>query len=149
LDTELIFNSFTDKLKPDAMNDYQNHPLAGANDLDSAMSKLWVFYKKYFAGMYIISVVMALVSGVIASTFDMSSLYSGNTADPEQLLEIMKGMIVPYSLLLIVTFVFGVLLHADSETSRTGNTILKVLKSSLIALILFLLSSSYSVSLLC
>ena len=41
------------------MNDYHNHPLAGADDLDSAMSKLWAFYKKYFVGMYVISVLMA------------------------------------------------------------------------------------------
>jgi hypothetical protein len=123
------------------MNDYQNHPLAGADDLDSAMSKLWVFYKKYFAGMYIISVVMALLSGIITSGFDMSSLYSGYTGDPQQILEMMKGMVVPYSLLLIVTFVFGVLLHAWILERPLGqeNTILKVLKSSLIALIPFLI----------
>ncbi len=109
------------------MNDYQNHPLAGADDLDSAMSKLWVFYKKYFVGMYVISVLMALLSGVITSRFDMSSLYSGYTGDPEQLLEMMKGMVVPYSLLLIVTFVFGVLLHAWILERPLGreNTIIK------------------------
>jgi len=123
------------------MNDYQNHPLTGAHDLDSAMSTLWIFYKKYFVGMYVISVLMALLSGVITSTFDMSSLYSGYTGDPEQLLEMMKGMVVPYSLLLIVTFVFGVLLHAWILERPLGkeNTIIKVLKSSLVALIPFLL----------
>ena len=119
------------------MNDYQNHPLAGADDLDSAMSKLWAFYKKYFVGMYIISVAMALLSGIITSGFDMSSLYSGYTGDPQQLLEMMKGMVVPYSLLLIVTFVFGVFLHAWVLERPLGqeNTILKALKNSLIALI--------------
>jgi len=119
------------------MNDYQNHPLAGADDLDSAMSKLWAFYKKYFVGMYIISVAMALLSGIITSGFDMSALYSGYTGDPQQLLEMMKGMVVPYSLLLIVTFVFGVFLHAWVLERPLGqeNTILKALKNSLIALI--------------
>jgi len=119
------------------MNDYQNHPLAGADDLDSAMSKLWAFYKKYFVGMYIISVVMALLSGIITSGFDMSALYSGYTGDPQQLLEMMKGMVVPYSLLLIVTFVFGVFLHAWVLERPLGqeNTILKALKNSLISLI--------------
>jgi hypothetical protein len=119
------------------MNDYQNHPLAGADDLDSAMSKLWVFYKKYFLGMYIISVVMALLSGIITSQFDMSTLYSTYTGDPQQVLEMMKGMVVPYSLLLTVTFVFGVLLHAWILEKPLGheNAILKVLKSSLIALV--------------
>lgn len=118
------------------MNDYQNHPLAGADDLDSAMSKLWAFYKKYFVGMYIISVAMALLSGIITSGFDMSALYSGYTGDPQQVLEMMRGMVVPYSLLLIVTFVFGVFLHAWVLERPLGqeNTILKALKSSLIAL---------------
>ena len=119
------------------MNDYRNHPLAGADDLDSAMSKLWAFYKKYFVGMYIISVTMGLLSGIISSGFDLSSLYSGYTGDPQQVMDMMKGMAVPYSLLLIVTFVFGVLLHAWILERPLGqeNTILKVLKSSLIALI--------------
>ena len=30
------------------MYNYQNHPLAGASDLDSAMTRLWDFYKHYF-----------------------------------------------------------------------------------------------------
>jgi hypothetical protein len=53
----------------------------------------------------------------------------------------MKGMVVPYSLLLIVTFIFGVLLHAWilERPLRKENTIIKVLKSSLTALIPFLL----------
>jgi hypothetical protein len=87
--------------------------------------------------MYIISVAMGLLSGIISSGFDMSSLYSGYTGDPQQVLEMMKGMVVPYSLLLIVTFVFGVLLHAWILERPLGqeNTILRVLRSSLIALI--------------
>ena len=119
------------------MNDYRNHPLAGADDLDSAMSKLWAFYKKYFVGMYIISVTMGLLSGIISSGFDLSSLYSGYTGDPQQVMDMMKGMVVPYSVLLIITFVFGVLLHAWILERPLGqeNTILKVLRSSLIALI--------------
>ena len=36
------------------MNTYQNHPLAGAVDIDSAFNKLWYFYKKYFLGLYIL-----------------------------------------------------------------------------------------------
>jgi hypothetical protein len=101
------------------------------------MSKLWAFYKKYFVGMYIISVTMGLLSGIISSGFDMSSLYSGYTGDPQQVVEMMKGMAVPYALLLIITFVFGVLLHAWILERPLGqeSTILKVLRSSLIALI--------------
>ncbi len=92
------------------MNDYQNHPLAGASDLDSAMNKLWSFYKKYFAGLYIISVILALISSLITSGLDLSAMQA--TTDPSEMLELMKGMAGPYALLMLVSLVFGVLLHA-------------------------------------
>ena len=80
---------------------------------------------------------MGLLSGIISSGFDLSSLYSGYADDPQQVMEMMKGMAVPYSVLLIITLVFGVLLHAWILERPLGreNTILKVLKNSLIALI--------------
>jgi hypothetical protein len=40
-----------EKMKNAAMNNYQNHPLAGAVDLDTAFNKMWFFYKKYFLGL--------------------------------------------------------------------------------------------------
>jgi hypothetical protein len=67
-----------------AMNHYQNHPLAGATDLDSAMTKLWSFYKRHFIGMYIISVAMALISAIITSVLDLSAMQA--TTDPSEML---------------------------------------------------------------
>ncbi|MDZ7635811.1 MAG: hypothetical protein U5L72_15805 [Bacteroidales bacterium] len=61
-----------------AMNNFQNHPLAGAVDLDSAMIKMWSFYKKYFIGLYLISVVLALISSMITSGLDLSAMQSNN-----------------------------------------------------------------------
>jgi hypothetical protein len=75
------------------MNNYQNHPLAGAVDLDSAMVKLWAFYKKYFLGLYIISVVMALLTGILSSRFDLASFYSVDTTDYTEMLKMMKGIL--------------------------------------------------------
>ncbi|MBE0677846.1 MAG: hypothetical protein IH592_03690, partial [Bacteroidales bacterium] len=92
------------------MNNYLNHPLAGAADLDSAMIKLWSFYKKYFTGLFIISVVLALISSLITSGLDLAALQG--TTDPSEMFEIMKGMAGPYALIMLVSLVFGVLLHA-------------------------------------
>jgi len=93
------------------MQNYQNHPLAGARDLDSAMIRLWAFYKKYFIGMYIISVISALISNLITSTLDTNALMQA-TGDPELLVSMMKEMALPYSLIMAVSFVFTVILHA-------------------------------------
>ena len=73
------------------MHNYQNHPLAGANDLDSAMTKLWAFYKKYFIGMYIISVMSVPDLGMISSGLDLSSLFQV-IRRPRRVLEMMKEM---------------------------------------------------------
>jgi hypothetical protein len=117
------------------MNTYQNHPLAGAVDLDSAMAKLWAFYKKYFVGLYIISVVLGLLSSLITSGLDLAALQT--TTDPAEMLEMMKGMAGPYTLLLLVSFVSGIVLHAWVLEKPLGEPdfIATVLKKSLVALI--------------
>ena len=120
------------------MNNYQNHPLAGAADLDSAMTKLWSFYKKYFIGLYIISVVLALISSLLTAGLDLAALQG--TTDPSELLEIMKSMAGPYALIMLVSLVFGVLLHAwVLEKPMGGTDFLPVLlKKSFIALLPYL-----------
>ena len=92
------------------MNNYQDHPLAGAVDLDSAFNKLWSFYKKYFIGLYLIAVISSLVTSLLSSGIDLAALQS--TTDPEEILEIMKVMAGPYTLVMLVSLLFGVLLHA-------------------------------------
>jgi hypothetical protein len=120
------------------MDNYQNHPLAGATDLDSAMTKLWAFYKKYFVGLYIISIIMSVLTGLAASGIDIVSIQS--TTDQKEMLEIMKGMIGPYLLVIALSLIFSVLLHAWVLEKPLGheNTLLKVLKSGLVALIPYL-----------
>lgn len=123
------------------MNNYQNHPLYGAADLDSAMTKLWAFYKKYFIGLYIISLLMAVLNGILSSGFDLSPFYSMDTTDYDEVFKMMKTMIVPYSLMVVISVVFGILLHAWVLERPLGqeNTLLKVLKSGLISLVPFIL----------
>jgi len=117
------------------MNTFQNHPLTGAVDLDSAMTKLWAFYKKYFLGLYLISVVLGLFSSLITSGLDLASMQS--TTDPNELLAMMKGMAGPYALLMLVSLVAGVFLHAWVLEKPLGEPdfIATVLKKSLVALV--------------
>jgi hypothetical protein len=121
------------------MNNFQNHPLAGAVDLDSAMTKLWSFYKKYFIGLYIISVVLALLSSLITAGLDLSMMQT--TTDPAEMLEMMKGMAGPYALIMLISLVFGVLLHAWVLGKPMGEPdfLPAFLKRSLVALVPYLL----------
>lgn len=122
------------------MNNYQNHPLTGAVDLDSAFNKLWYFYKKYFTGLYIISVAGSLLSSMFISGLDLASLQT--TTDPAEMLEIMKGFAGPYTLTLLVALVLSVLLHVWVLERPAGeaNFTSALLKKSLIALVPYLVA---------
>jgi hypothetical protein len=122
------------------MNTYQNHPLAGAVDIDSAFNKLWYFYKKYFLGLYIISVAGSLVSSLFISGLDLTSLQT--TTDPAEMLEKMKGFAGPYALALLVTLVLSVLLHTwvlERPAGDAGFTS-ALLKKSLVAFVPYLVA---------
>jgi len=122
------------------MEKYSNHPLAGAKDLDSSMNMLWAFYKKHFIVLYVISVISALATNLITSGIDMSSLQS--TTDIEELLTIYKGLIGPYSLVMLVSIVFGIILHTyilDRPVEESYNFI-DSLKKSIIAFLPYLLT---------
>jgi hypothetical protein len=121
------------------MENYQNHPLAGASDIDSAMTKLWAFYKKYFIGLYIISVIMAVLTGLATSGIDLAAIQS--TTDPQEMLTIMKGMIGPYMLVIAVSLIFSVLIHAWVLEIPLGheNILPGVLKSVLVAVLPYLI----------
>ena len=122
------------------MNTYQNHPLAGAVDLDSAFNKLWSFYKKYFLGLYVISVAGSLLSSMFISGLDLATLQT--TTDPVEMLEIMKGFAGPYALALLVTLVLSVLLHTwvlERPAGDAGFTS-ALLKKSLVAFVPYLVA---------
>ena len=122
------------------MNTYQNHPLAGAVDLDSAFNKLWNFYKKYFVGLYLISVVGSLLSSLFVSGIDLASIQA--TTDPVEMLEKMKGFAGPYALTILVSLVIGVLLHAWVLEKPAGEPgfITTVLRSALAAIVPYLVA---------
>jgi hypothetical protein len=121
------------------MNDYQNHPLAGAVSLDSAMTKLWDFYKKYFVGMYIISVILALLTNLASAGIDASMIQT--VSDPEEMIQILKGMAGPYALVIVISLVFGVILHAwvlERPLGEPGFPV-TLLKKAAVALVPYLL----------
>jgi len=117
------------------MNTYQNHPLTGAVDLDSAMAKLWAFYKKYFLGLYLISVVLGLLSSLISLSLDLGALQSAT--DPNEMLVLMKEMAGPYALIMLFSLISGVMLHAWVLEKPLGEPdfFATVLKKSLVALV--------------
>ncbi|MCU0376813.1 MAG: hypothetical protein MUC78_00985 [Bacteroidales bacterium] len=121
------------------MNNYQSHPLAGASDLDSAMTKLWDFYKQYFVGLYIISFILSLISAVFSASLDLAAIQT--TTDPEELLAMMKDMILPYSLIMLVSLIFGVFMHAwILEKPLTGeNAVANTLRKGFQAFIPYLI----------
>lgn len=123
-----------------AMNTYQNHPLAGAVDLDSAFNKLWSFYKKYFVGLYLISVVGSLLSSLFISGIDLASLQT--TTDPVEMLEKMKGFAGPYALTILVSLIISVLLHAWVLEKPAGEPefLQSLLRKSLVALLPYLVA---------
>jgi len=120
------------------MTNYQNHPLAGAVDLDSAFNKLWSFYKKYFIGLYIISVAGSLLSLVFMAEIDMASLQEVSS-DPQLVMEKMKSMLV--TLLLMVVLHTWVLDRPAAEAGFASAMLKKMLVALLpylVAMIIFL-----------
>lgn len=122
------------------MNRYQNHPLTGAADLDSAMTRLWAFYKKYFIGLYVISVILALVSSLITAGIDLSAIQS--TTDPYEMLKIMKGMAGPYAIMIVASLVAGVILHTWVLERPMGEPdfVMSLIRKSLVALVPYLVT---------
>jgi hypothetical protein len=123
------------------MNNYQNHPLAGATDLDSAFNKLWYFYKKYFIGLYIISVVSALLTSLFTKNIDLAS-FQTVSSDPEAAFELMKSWAGPYTLMMLVSLLFVVVLHIWVLERPAGEqgSMPSMLKMTLVALLPYLVA---------
>ncbi len=122
------------------MNSYDNHPLTGAADLDSAFNKLWSFYKKHFPGLYLISVIASLLSTLAMSGIDLSS-FQGVT-DPEEMLGLMQQMARPYALVMLITLSFGVFLHAWVliRPVADGSYLSQIIRITLITLVPYLIT---------
>ena len=91
------------------MIDYNKHPLNKKYDLDTALSTIWEFYKKWFGSFVLIAFVFSLVTTYLTGRIDISEIYS--VTDPEEMMEIVRSMIGPYALILFFTFVFSLVLQ--------------------------------------
>lgn len=91
------------------MNQINNHPLYRSHNLDTAMGSLWNFYKTRFLLLFIVSFVMSLVMQYISSFMNVQELYS--TTDPMEVLEKMKGMLLPILGISVVNLLFNVILQ--------------------------------------
>lgn len=91
------------------MTELSQHPLNKKFDLDGAINAIWLFYKKWFAQLFVISFVFSLITSIITSRIDLSSIYQ--TMDPEEMLMIFRSMIGPYFLILLFSFLFSIILQ--------------------------------------
>lgn len=86
------------------MNQFTGHPLYRKHNLDSAMSSLWEFYKKYFVSLFIISFVMSLVIQYSSTFIDLKDIQT--TTDPAIIFDKLRQMIIPILLLSLINLLF-------------------------------------------
>lgn len=91
------------------MEQISNHPLYRNHNIDSAMSSLWEFYRKRFLILFAVSFCMSLVLQFLSSSINIQEL-SGMT-DPMEVLNKMKGMIVPILIVSLVNLLFNTVLQ--------------------------------------
>jgi len=91
------------------MPDFSNHPLKNRYNLDTAMSAIWEFYKKWFLPLFVISFISSLLTAIVSSKIDLSGLQS--IQDPVQMLEAIRPFAGVYILVAGIGLVFTVLLQ--------------------------------------
>jgi hypothetical protein len=91
------------------MDQIKNHPLYRRHNIDSAMSALWEFYKTRFVVLFIISLVMSGILQFAVSVTGVNELSS--TSDPAVMLEKFRELILPITLLALVSLFFNTVMH--------------------------------------
>jgi hypothetical protein len=91
------------------MDQFNNHPLYRRHNIDSAMSSLWEFYKKYFVTLFLTSFAMSLVIQYSSTMIDFKDLQS--TTDPMLLLEKFKSYLVPILVISLINLLFTTILQ--------------------------------------
>jgi hypothetical protein len=125
------------------MEEIKNHPLYRIHNIDSVMSSLWQFYKKRFVVLMIASFIMSLGIQLLSLNFDLKGLQS--ITDPMEMLEKMKGMIMPMLLISLASLLFTVILQyyviysPVDDNVNIFNSIYKSLKYILPYLVILIL----------
>lgn len=91
------------------MPDYSKHPLYRTYDLDTALSSIWEFYKKWFYSLFVISFVFSLIINYLSGRVNISEIYSATEA--QEMMEILGSMLGPYALIMLFTFAFTLILQ--------------------------------------
>ncbi len=110
---------------------FNEHPLAAKNDIDSAFSAGWAFYKKWFLPMYAIAFIMALIVSVVTKNIDLAGLQ--NTTDLSEIMSSLKSMMGIYAITALISLFFNTLLQYFivfrplSEDFNLADALVKVL----------------------
>lgn len=91
------------------MKKFNEHPLAGKHDIDSAFSGGWSFYKRWFIPMYAIGIVMALIVSLLSKNIDLAGLQ--NTTDLSEITATLKSMMGIYAIIAVISFFFNILMQ--------------------------------------
>lgn len=119
---------------------FNEHPLAGKNDIDSAFSSGWAFYKEWFVPMYTIAFFMALIVSLITKNLDLSGLQ--NTTDISEIMASLRSMMGIYAITALVSLLFNTLMQyfiifrPMSDDFNLGEAFVKVLTSYYLPLLL-------------
>jgi hypothetical protein len=112
------------------MDQFSNHPLCRRHNIDSAISSLWEFYKKYFLTLFIISLIMSLVMQYASTFVDIKDLKT--ITDPMILLEKFSGYLVPFLIISLVNLLFTTILQyyiIYSPLDKEYNIFVSILRS--------------------
>ncbi|MDY0099271.1 MAG: hypothetical protein RBR81_08720 [Bacteroidales bacterium] len=91
------------------MNNFIEHPLYGKDNADSAISALWIFYKKHFPFLFIVSLILSLITSYVSAGMDMNEIQS--VTDPQEILLKMKEYIWPMLIISVISLFFSTILH--------------------------------------
>lgn len=91
------------------MLDLNKHPFNSRHDIDSAMSIIWEYYKKWFIPLFTISFVASLLTNMLSSGLDLSQLQE--ITDPALLIEAFKPFISQYFIIALVGLIFSLILQ--------------------------------------
>jgi len=91
------------------MPDYSQHPLNKSYDLDTSLSSLWEFYKKWFGSLFVISFVFSLVTTYLSGRVDIAGIYSMD--DTGEMMDALGSVLGAYALIYLFTFTFTLVLQ--------------------------------------
>jgi hypothetical protein len=129
------------------MENLREHPLYRKYTLDSVISSLLDFYKKKFHVLFIASFILSVTTHMLMLKFNLTELQ--NFTDPMEMLEKLRGMILPIAIISVISLYFTVVLQyyvicnpIDSDVTILSSTY-KSLKFFLPYLIIIILLSFF------